>query len=221
MSFFTAWCFPFWPSPSCPIGSTNRKLRYALAAGFCFGLVFLTKPEIFVALAAGVVAAFVLFQRHARAEGALRQIGGGVSGGRRDSGCWDFSFISCSVEDWRDEFVFHCLRLGAAVADAGCPGSFLSVVHRTRHARFSSPPNGHPLFLRRAVGGVVRETVPARDGFGRKTNHPTGADDSVAGRRRLVQLAQLRRITAVAGVGGLCLFCLWQAITQNLSVTGK
>ena len=35
------------------------------------------------------------------------------------------------------------------------------------------------------------------DGFGSKANHPAGADDSVAGRRRLVQLAQLRRLVAV------------------------
>ena len=39
----------------------KQQIRYALAAGFCFGLVFLTKPEIFLALAAGVAAAFVLF----------------------------------------------------------------------------------------------------------------------------------------------------------------
>jgi hypothetical protein len=38
----------------------KQKFRYLFAAGFCFGLVFLTKPEIFVALAAGVIAAFVL-----------------------------------------------------------------------------------------------------------------------------------------------------------------
>ena len=38
----------------------KQKLRYAVAAGFCFGLVFLTKPEIFLALGAGVIAAFVL-----------------------------------------------------------------------------------------------------------------------------------------------------------------
>ena len=38
----------------------KQKIRYAFAAGFCFGLVFLTKPEVFVALAAGVIAAFVL-----------------------------------------------------------------------------------------------------------------------------------------------------------------
>ena len=38
----------------------KQKIRYAYAAGFCFGLVFLTKPEIFLALAAGVIAAFIL-----------------------------------------------------------------------------------------------------------------------------------------------------------------
>jgi len=38
----------------------RQKLRYAFAAGFCFGLVFLTKPEVFAALAAGVIAAFAL-----------------------------------------------------------------------------------------------------------------------------------------------------------------
>ncbi len=40
---------------------TKQRIRYALAAGLGFGLVFLTKPEIFVALAAGVTAAFFLF----------------------------------------------------------------------------------------------------------------------------------------------------------------
>ncbi len=38
----------------------RRKIRYAFASGLCFGLVFLTKPEIFLALSAGVIAAFVL-----------------------------------------------------------------------------------------------------------------------------------------------------------------
>ncbi len=40
---------------------SKQKTGYAVAAGFCFGLVFLTKPEIFVALAAGVVTAFILY----------------------------------------------------------------------------------------------------------------------------------------------------------------
>ena len=39
----------------------KEKLRFAFAAGFCGGLVFLTKAEIFLALAAGTLAAFVLF----------------------------------------------------------------------------------------------------------------------------------------------------------------
>ena len=40
----------------------KQQIRYALMAGFCFGLVFLTKPEIFVALAAAAATAFILFQ---------------------------------------------------------------------------------------------------------------------------------------------------------------
>ncbi len=40
----------------------KQQFRYALLAGFCFGLVFLTKPEIFAALAAGAATAFILFQ---------------------------------------------------------------------------------------------------------------------------------------------------------------
>ena len=40
---------------------SKQRIDYIFAAGFCFGLVFLTKPEIFLALAAGTAAAFVLF----------------------------------------------------------------------------------------------------------------------------------------------------------------
>ena len=39
----------------------SEKIRFALAAGFCGGLVFLTKPEIFTALAAACAVAFVIF----------------------------------------------------------------------------------------------------------------------------------------------------------------
>jgi hypothetical protein len=39
----------------------KQKIRYAFAAGLCFGLVFLTKPEVFVALVAGVITALVLY----------------------------------------------------------------------------------------------------------------------------------------------------------------
>jgi hypothetical protein len=40
--------------------NTGKPWR-AAAAGFCFGLVFLTKPDIFIALAVTVIASFVLF----------------------------------------------------------------------------------------------------------------------------------------------------------------
>ncbi len=55
----------------------KRKLRYAYAAGFCFGLVFLTKPELFVALAAGTLSAFVLFHlRYRRRDFAIQSAAG-------------------------------------------------------------------------------------------------------------------------------------------------
>ena len=39
----------------------KEKIRFAFAAGFCSGLVFLTKPDIFIALAAACVAALGMF----------------------------------------------------------------------------------------------------------------------------------------------------------------
>jgi hypothetical protein len=39
----------------------SKKIAYASAAGFCAGLVLLTKPDIFAALAVTVAAAFVVF----------------------------------------------------------------------------------------------------------------------------------------------------------------
>jgi len=39
----------------------RERLYFAVAAGFCAGIVFLTKPDIFVALTASVTVAFILF----------------------------------------------------------------------------------------------------------------------------------------------------------------
>jgi hypothetical protein len=39
----------------------KEKIRYAFAAGFCTGLVFLTKPDVFVALAGSCGVAFTVF----------------------------------------------------------------------------------------------------------------------------------------------------------------
>ena len=49
----------------------KKQLRHAFAAGFCFGLVFLTKPEIFAALAAGVIAAIILYASTSRRRDAM------------------------------------------------------------------------------------------------------------------------------------------------------
>ncbi len=40
---------------------TKERIGYALGAGFCAGLVFMTKAEVFVALMAGTATAFILF----------------------------------------------------------------------------------------------------------------------------------------------------------------
>lgn len=52
---------------------TAGKLRFVLAAGFCTGLVFLTKVEFFIANAATVVAAFACFCTRRRRIGRAAQ----------------------------------------------------------------------------------------------------------------------------------------------------
>jgi hypothetical protein len=42
----------------------KRRWPSIFGAGFCFGIVFLTKPEIFLALSAGTIAAFVLIPKN-------------------------------------------------------------------------------------------------------------------------------------------------------------
>jgi hypothetical protein len=55
---------------------TKEQVRFALAAGFCSGLVFLTKPDIFMALAVCAAAAFVLVRATRRRTGfAAKSLG--------------------------------------------------------------------------------------------------------------------------------------------------
>lgn len=57
----------------------RERLRFALGAGFCAGLVFMTKPEVFTALAAGAAAAFALFvATKGRMPFVLKSLGGFV-----------------------------------------------------------------------------------------------------------------------------------------------
>ncbi len=76
------------------------KLRYAFAAGFCFGLVFLTKPEIFVALAAGVVTAFILFYAKAGRSGFMVKSATAFLAAAVIPALGFFLYF-LSVEDWR------------------------------------------------------------------------------------------------------------------------
>jgi len=68
-NFITPYCHEIWHGLVISILAiawlsswvTTERLRFALGAGFCAGLVFMTKPEVFLALMAGVIGAFVLF----------------------------------------------------------------------------------------------------------------------------------------------------------------
>jgi hypothetical protein len=61
---------------------TGQKRGTALAAGFCYGLVFLTKPEVFLALAAAVLAGlFLAWRTVGRLESVLKGLGLMILGG--------------------------------------------------------------------------------------------------------------------------------------------
>jgi hypothetical protein len=59
----------------------TKKIHYALAAGFCAGLVLLTKPDIFMALAVTVAAAFVVFWLKHGPKDFFKSLGMLVAGG--------------------------------------------------------------------------------------------------------------------------------------------
>jgi hypothetical protein len=78
----------------------RQQVRYVIAAGFCFGLVFLTKPEIFLALAAGIVAAFVLFYvTRGRSDFVVKSVAAILAAAAIPF--LGFFFYFLSVEDWR------------------------------------------------------------------------------------------------------------------------
>jgi hypothetical protein len=78
----------------------KEKIRFVFAAGFCSGLVFLTKPDIFVALAATCGVAFVIFfvarrRIHFVAKSLAAFLFAGIIP------LFGFFFYFFSVEDWR------------------------------------------------------------------------------------------------------------------------
>jgi hypothetical protein len=80
---------------------TKEKIRLAFAAGFCSGLVFLTKPDVFVALAAACLAAFVIFLITRRQINfAAKSLVAFLFAGMIPSAGFFLYFLS--VEDWRE-----------------------------------------------------------------------------------------------------------------------
>jgi hypothetical protein len=77
----------------------REKIKSALAAGFCFGLVFLTKPDIFVALSVSVVAAVVLCFTRSRIEFAVKSLAAFLLASLVP--LFGFFFYFLTVEDWR------------------------------------------------------------------------------------------------------------------------
>ena len=76
------------------------KIWKAIAAGLCTGLVFLTKPDVFTALAVAVVAAFVLFWKKYVQAKFLRALTGFICGAIIPSLC--FLIYFSGVENARE-----------------------------------------------------------------------------------------------------------------------
>ena len=79
----------------------RERLSFALAAGVCSGLVFLTKPEVFVALAAACAVAFVIFcVTRRRVNFAAKSLAAFLFAGMVPS--LGFFLYFLRVEDWRE-----------------------------------------------------------------------------------------------------------------------
>ncbi|MGA2029268.1 MAG: hypothetical protein ABSG87_04245 [Verrucomicrobiota bacterium] len=79
---------------------SKGKIKFAFAAGFCFGLVFLTKPDIFVALAISVAVAFaIFFATRGKIEFALKSLAAFLLAVLIP--LFGFFFYFLTVENWR------------------------------------------------------------------------------------------------------------------------
>jgi hypothetical protein len=78
----------------------KERLRFAFATGFCSGVVFLTKPDIFVALATACITAFVIFYvTRRRIDFAAKSLAAFLFSGTIPP--LGFFLYFLSVEDWR------------------------------------------------------------------------------------------------------------------------
>jgi len=81
----------------------QRRLYFAILAGFCNGIVFLTKPDIFLALMAADITAFILFCAAVRnMRLAIKSLAVFIFAGSVPPLFFLFYFLR--VEGWRDSF---------------------------------------------------------------------------------------------------------------------
>jgi hypothetical protein len=110
----------------------KERIQFALAAGFGSGLVFLTKPDVFLALAVCVAAAFfvVVFFTNEPVSRQNRWWHSCFPGWSR---CWPFLRCSCG---WKTggQCAFGGFGVDAVMAYVHYPGSILSVVPGIGHA---------------------------------------------------------------------------------------
>ena len=143
----------------------KQQIRYALMAGFCFGLVFLTKPEIFAALAAGAATAFILFYfTRRRADFLVKSAAGFLAAAVIP--VLGFFLFFLRVEDWRASWYATAFAWAPLWLTPVAKSPFYLWCTGLDCAGLSSSPDGHPLFLRRPAGGALREAVSAPGGSG-------------------------------------------------------
>ena len=129
----------------------KEQLRLAFAAGFCSGLVFLTKVEIFLALAVSAFAAFALFYAtRDKIKFAAKSFAAFLTGGIIPPAVFFLLFLN--AEDWRASFRSVCFAfvplLQTPVAKNPFYESSMGLDHPVLHLREMAV---HFLFLAVAI----------------------------------------------------------------------
>ena len=140
------------------------RIRSALVAGLTSGLVFLTKPDVFLALMVCAAAAFMIvvcFQR--RAALAAKSLVAFLLAGLIP--LLAFFALFLRAEDWQASARSVVVGVGAAVAYGHYPGSLLPVVHGIGRAVASSRKDGGPFYSHRGGNRDLRPGLPAGNGI--------------------------------------------------------
>ena len=141
----------------------KERIQFALAAGFGSGLVFLTKPDIFMALAVCAGAAFIAgcFLQTNRFYG---EIIGGIFACRAGPIVEFFCAVPAGGR-LAGECAFGGFGVDAVMAYVHYPGYILSVVPGIGHAVSLSRKNVGAFYFHCGGNHNLRPGVPARDGI--------------------------------------------------------